>query len=242
VSTAPETGGLPASARARVAELVTQWDLPPATTTQFGDLLLLLARDPHAPTTVRDPTTAVDAHVADSLTGLLIPELSSAGTIADVGAGAGVPGLALAIARPDARVALVESSSRKCEFLERAVEVASVGNAIVVQARVEEWRPDASCAAVTARAVAPLAVLVEYAAPLLQEGGVLVAWKGRRDADEEAAGARAAVIVGLEPEPPIALPPAPGADHRHLHLFRKVADTPARFPRRAGVARKRPLA
>ena len=242
MSDAAPTHELPAAAQRRLAELVAQWALPVAATAQFSALLLLLARDPHAPTTVRNPSSGVEAHVADSLTGLLVPELSSAGSIADVGAGAGFPGLALAIARPQAHVALVESSSRKCEFLERAAEVSEVGNATVVPARVEDWRPDVAYDAVTARAVAPLAVLVEYAAPLLREGGVLVAWKGRRDADEEGAGARAAAIVGLEPGPPLAMPPAPGADHRHLHPFRKVAPTPGRFPRRAGIARKRPLA
>jgi 16S rRNA (guanine527-N7)-methyltransferase len=76
---------------------------------------------------------------------------------------------------------------------------------------------------------------------LLREGGALVAWKGRRDDDEEAQGARAAAIVGLELEQVLPVSPYDGADHRHLHVLRKVAPTPERFPRRAGMARKRPL-
>jgi len=89
--------------------------------------------------------------------------------------------------------------------------------------------------------VAPLNVLVEYAAPLLRIGGTLVAWKGRPEADEVADGAAAARTVGLEMGEPIALRPRPGANHRTLYLYSKVEATPDRFPRRAGMARKRPL-
>jgi 16S rRNA (guanine527-N7)-methyltransferase len=94
---------------------------------------------------------------------------------------------------------------------------------------------------VTARALAPLAVLVEYAAPLLAPGGSLVAWKGARDPAEEEAGAAAAAQTGMEPREILPVRPFEGAEHRHLHVHVKVADTPERFPRRAGMARKRPL-
>jgi 16S rRNA (guanine527-N7)-methyltransferase len=94
---------------------------------------------------------------------------------------------------------------------------------------------------VTARAVAPLDALAEYAAPLLREGGALVAWKGRRDPDEEAAGARAAGVVGLEIAEVRPVQPFAAAEHRHLHVYVKVRPTPDRFPRRPGMARKRPL-
>jgi 16S rRNA (guanine527-N7)-methyltransferase len=227
----------------RLGSFAEQWTLPPSAVGQLAALLQLVAGDPHAPTTVRDASAAVDAHVADSLSGLVVSDLAEARRIADLGAGAGFPGLPLAIARPDAIVSLVESNGRKCEFIERAAAVAAAGNARAVRARAEEWAEGrGACDGVTARALAPLAVLVEYAAPLLRDGGVLVAWKGRRDEQEEAAGARAAEIVGLEPESPIAVDVGPAAEHRHLHVFRKVAPTPPEFPRRAGMARKRPLA
>jgi 16S rRNA (guanine527-N7)-methyltransferase len=86
-----------------------------------------------------------------------------------------------------------------------------------------------------------LAVLAEYAAPLLREGGVLVAWKGRRDPQEERDAASAAGQLGLAVEQVRPVAPYRGADHRHLHVLRKVAPTPDRFPRRPGMARKRPL-
>jgi 16S rRNA (guanine527-N7)-methyltransferase len=94
---------------------------------------------------------------------------------------------------------------------------------------------------VTARAVAPLAVLVEYAAPLLRTGGHFVAWKGARDRDEEAAGAHAGSELGLHSHDPIAITPYSGARDLHLHLYSKVRETPAKYPRRPGMAAKRPL-
>ena len=84
-------------------------------------------------------------------------------------------------------------------------------------------------------------MLCEYAAPLLADGGVLVAWKGAVDEDEAADGATAAALLGLEPVEVLAVDPYPAAERRTLHLYRKVAPTPERFPRRAGMALKRPL-
>jgi len=89
--------------------------------------------------------------------------------------------------------------------------------------------------------VAPLNVLVEYAAPLLAEGGTLVAWKGRRDPGEEADAAAAAALTGLEPREIVPVRPWAGAEHLHLHAYAKVGPTPNRFPRRPGIASKRPL-
>ncbi len=165
-----------------------------------------------------------------------------AGRLADIGSGAGVPGLPLAIALPGARVALVESAARKAAFLERAVGVCGVANARVVHARAEAW-PEGIAAfdVVTARAVAPLEVVVEYAAPLLVIGGTLVAWRGRRDPSGEAAAARAAAELGLEPAGVVPVKPYPSAERRHLYLMSKVTETPRGFPRRPGMALKRPL-
>jgi 16S rRNA (guanine527-N7)-methyltransferase len=223
-----------------LAEALSAHAVDPASLPRFAALLELVRDDPTAPTTVTDPLLGVAAHVADSLDGLAVPAIYAAETIVDLGAGAGFPGLPLALALPDAHVYLVESLSRKCAFLERAVEVAEISNASVDCARAEEW-PRRDLDVVTVRAVAPLNVLVEYAAPLLRIGGTLVAWKGRPQDAEVADGAAAAAVVGLEAGDPIALRPRPGADHRTLYLYSKVRATPARFPRRAGMARKRPL-
>jgi 16S rRNA (guanine527-N7)-methyltransferase len=156
-------------------------------------LLEALAAEPDPHTTVSDPEAALEVHVADSLSGLEVPELASARRIADIGAGAGFPGLVLAVALPRAQVDLVESVGRKTAVMDRLIQAAEVGNARSIAARVEDYgRVPSSLGggrdaydAVTARAVGPLAVLVEYAAPLLRPDGILVAWKGARDEAEE---------------------------------------------------------
>lgn len=209
---------------------------------RFAALLSLLADDRLAPTTIRDPGQAVRDHLADALVALELPEVRQAGTIADLGAGAGVPGLPLAIARPEATVFLVESNRRKCVFIARAIEATGAINAVVVPERAESWADGIGrCDVVTARAVAPLPVVAEYAAPLLCESGALIAWRGRQDPDEEAAAVVASAELGLRYEAPVPVRPHRDAVHRHLQRLVKIAPTPERFPRRPGVARKRPL-
>jgi 16S rRNA (guanine527-N7)-methyltransferase len=225
-----------------LVSLGERYGLPPAAASQLHALLEALATDPHAPTTVREPDRAVHTHLADSLVALELPDVRGAAAIADLGAGAGFPGLPLAIALPAARVALVESVARKCGFIRAAADAAGLDNVEVVAERAEAWSAGIGTRdLVTARALASLAVLAEYAAPLLREGGVLVAWKGRRDEREERDAEAAAGELGMSLEAILPVRPYPGADHRHLHVFRKVAPTPGRFPRRAGMARKRPL-
>jgi 16S rRNA (guanine527-N7)-methyltransferase len=229
--------------RVELVEVCDRFGLPPETPSRFAALLASLADAPDPHTTV-GPDSAVEVHIADSLSGLEVPELRSARVVADLGAGAGFPGLPLAIALPDARIDLIESARRKAAVITRLISAADVDNARVIACRAEEVaaaegreRYDA----VTARAVGPLAVLVEYAAPLLAVGGVLVAWKGARDSDEEGAGAVAAAETGLEPAEVVAVQPYPESRNRHLHVYRKTAATPGRFPRRPGMAAKRPL-
>lgn len=207
-------------------------------------MLHALAHEPDPPTTVREPGQAVDAHVADSLVALELSEVRDAPRIADLGAGAGFPGLALAIALPEASVDLVESNRRKCAVIERLAEAGAARNARPVAERAETWASTEggeAYALVTARALAPLAVLAEYAAPLLVEGGHLVAWKGRRDEAEELAGDRAAARLGLGARRVVAVTPFSGAHSRHLHVYVKERATPPGIPRRPGLAVKRPL-
>jgi 16S rRNA (guanine527-N7)-methyltransferase len=227
---------------AGIAALIERYALSPTAHRQLRSLLRMLVDDHLSPTAVRDPAKVVADHFADSLVALDLVEVRSATAIADLGAGAGLPGLPLAIALPQSRVALVESSSRKCEFIERAVAACRLTNAAVVNGRAEEWRDGLTrFHLVTARALAPLDVVVEYAAPLLRIGGTLIAWRGRRDAEAEAAATRAAGQLGLQPGEIRAVRPYPAAQHRYLHLMSKVMDTPPAFPRRPGVAVKRPL-
>jgi 16S rRNA (guanine527-N7)-methyltransferase len=206
------------------------------------DALVEALTDPAAPTSVHGRKRARNVHVADSLTALEVPGVRDARRIADLGAGAGLPGLVLAIALPDAEVALVESVGKKCAWMEATIEGLRLTNARVVRARVEEWDEGrGACDVVTARALGALAVVCEYAAPLLREDGLLVAWKGAVDEVEEADALAAAEALGLEREAVLPVQPYAGSERRTLHVFRKVAPTPERYPRRAGMAAKRPL-
>jgi 16S rRNA (guanine527-N7)-methyltransferase len=225
----------------RLAEVAERWALLPAQARALARLLELLAADPHAPSSVRG-AAAVDVHVADSLSALALECVRGARGVADLGSGAGFPGLVLAVALPGAEVALVESAVRKCEFLESVIAAAGVANARVVHARAEEWGGGIGANdLVVARALAPLAVICEYAAPLLAIGGALVAWKGEVPAEEARAGERAAALLGLSGDAAVRSEPYAGSVTHHLHVFRKVASTPPGYPRRAGVARRRPL-
>lgn len=223
-------------------ELVRRYALPPSALRELQALLDLLAADPTAPTALRDPQKVLEDHLADALVGLELEPVRAAKTVADLGSGAGVPGLPLAIAKPTAAFALIESNGRKCDFIVRAAATCGLRNVEVINERVEAWRDGLEhFELVTARALAPLAVVAEYAAPLLSEGGSLVAWRGMRDPAAEADAASAAQALGLAVVGVTAVQPYPGARWRHLHVFIKDKPTPPSFPRRPGVARKRPL-
>jgi 16S rRNA (guanine527-N7)-methyltransferase len=209
-------------------------------------VLELLAEERASVSSVTDER-AWQVHVADSLTGLEVPDLRSASRIADVGAGAGFPGLVLAVALPEASIDLIESVSRKTAFITRAAAEAAIGNARAITARSEdvarEPPPDGgrdSYDVVTARAVARLSTLAELASPLLREGGVLVAWKGKRDEEEEAQLDRASASLAMTPEQILDVGGRAGSAHRHLHVIRKSAATPPDLPRKSGMAKKRP--
>jgi len=192
---------------------------------------------------VTEPGRAWRVHVEDSLTGLEVEELRGARRIADIGSGAGFPGLVLAVALPHAQVDLIESVGRKCEFIRRASAAAGIPNATVLNARSEELAAGdrrESYDAVTARAVGRLSTLAELASPLLHETGVLVAWKGKRDEDEEQQLQRATPALCMHPEQILDVGDRAGSKHRHLHVLRKLGPTPGDLPRRPGMAKKRP--
>lgn len=210
---------------------------------QLTTVLELLRDERASVSSVTDPGRAWKVHVQDSLTGLEVEELREAKKIADIGSGAGFPGLVLAVALPEAQVDLIESVGRKCEFIGRAIEAAGISNATAINARSEELAAGAareSYDAVTARAVGRLSTLAELASPLLREDGVLVAWKGKRDAEEEEQMASAAAQLAMKPERILDVGSRAGSKHRHLHLLRKPGSTPPQLPRRPGMAKKRP--
>ncbi|HEX6153809.1 MAG TPA: 16S rRNA (guanine(527)-N(7))-methyltransferase RsmG [Solirubrobacterales bacterium] len=216
--------------------------LDAAARTKLETVLALLAEERASVSSVVDDR-AWQVHVIDSLTGLEVPDLSQAERIADIGAGAGFPGLVLAVALPGTRIDLIESVGRKCEFMRRAIEAAEIPNATVVNARSEDQAKGAgreAYEAVTARAVGRLSTLAELASPLLKPNGALVAWKGKRDEDEERQLENASEALAMAPEQILDVGNRAGSEHRHLHVIRKSGPTPANLPRNPGIAKKRP--
>lgn len=200
-------------------------------------------------TGLTDPVAVVDTLIGDSLALLAVPDLRGreGGSWLDLGAGGGIPGIPLAVALPGARVTLLDGSAKKCAFLEEAVRVAGLtGRAAVVCARSEQYAAAGGPGregydVVLARAVSELAVLVELAAPLLAEGGLLLASKTRRALREERpAAAAAAARCGLVFVAPVPLAASP-LDDAVCAVYLKAAPSPDWLPRRPGMAAKRPL-
>lgn len=213
-------------------------------TAEALEALLELLAEPDAPISPRSAESARDVHIADSLSALEFEQLRAAGRLADLGSGAGLPGLVLAASLPAATVDLLEASSRKCEFLASAIDRMGVGNARVICERSEDWATSEgreAYDAVTARALGRLSSLAELASPLLRDGGYLLAWRGRREPEQEEELARAAKRLGVEPIEVRPIEPYPGSRDRHIHLLRKNGPTPNDLPRRAGMAAKRPF-
>jgi 16S rRNA (guanine527-N7)-methyltransferase len=135
-------------------------------------------------TAIRDRPSQLTKHVLDSLS--VRPFLRGA-RIADVGSGAGFPGIPLAVVEPARRFVLIESTGKKCRFLEHVRDTLALANVEVVHSRAETYRPDVRLDTVIARAVGPIADLVRHAGPLLAAGGRLLAMKGRYPDEELAA-------------------------------------------------------
>ncbi|HEX4870062.1 MAG TPA: 16S rRNA (guanine(527)-N(7))-methyltransferase RsmG [Moraxellaceae bacterium] len=140
-------------------------------------------------TAVRDPQQMLVKHLLDSLS--ILPQVRG-GTLIDVGTGAGLPGMVLAIVKPDLRVTLLDSNGKKVRFLRQVIAELKVGNAQAVQARVEDH--DARYDVVTSRAFATLADMLEWSGQLAGEGGEFLAMKGQRP-DAEIAALPAGYVV-----------------------------------------------
>lgn len=197
-------------------------------------------------TAITTPEQAQDIHIKDSLVGADLEVLRSASRIIDIGAGAGFPGLVLAVALPQARVVLVDSVRKKMEAAGRIAAELELENVECVWGRAEEIAEDGGPYAgrfdvVTARALAQLNVLLEYAAPLLREGGSLVAWKGSPSQAELEAARGAAAQLSMSAGELLETKPFAKSQARHFYISKKLGPTPPEFPRRAGVALKRPL-
>ncbi|MCS7001467.1 MAG: 16S rRNA (guanine(527)-N(7))-methyltransferase RsmG [Dehalococcoidia bacterium] len=195
-------------------------------------------------TAITDPDAMAVRHFADSLAVAVVWTPRPGATIADVGSGAGLPGLALKILWPATRLTIIESIGKKAAFVAETARALDLAGVSVVTARAEEIAHQAAHRErydlVTARAVARLPTLAELTLPLCAIGGRVVAHKSAAVEAELAAGRRAIALLGGG-DPTVTTPPAPElADHR-LVAIPKIGPTPTAYPRRAGVPAKRPL-
>jgi 16S rRNA (guanine527-N7)-methyltransferase len=192
---------------------------------RLDDWLAALVETPGL-TSIRDRDEARRVLLDDALRGVEAVD-AFAGPVVDVGSGGGTPGIPLAAVLSEREVTLLESNGRKCEFLRRWPEV--FPNLRVVEGRAEEQAVDEYDVAV-AKALAPPVVAAEWCLPLVRPGGAAILWVGpTANAD---AVARAAAQLGG----------GPVEERDGLLVLAKLEPTPERFPRRPGLARKRPLA
>lgn len=199
-------------------------------------------------TAITAPMEVAEKHFIDSLTPLLLPSINSFKNpirIADIGTGAGFPGLPLAIARTQWQCTLADSLQKRCAFLQRVISQLDITNIEVVDGRAEDLGLSApfreNFDLVVARAVARLPVLVEYCLPFVMVGGLFLALKGP-EGDEEVNDANKAInVLGgqIESINKFRLPLS--ENERSLILIRKEKPTPKEYPRKAGVPAKRPL-
>ncbi len=197
-------------------------------------------------TAVTDEDEMMDRHYVDSLSALSVPGLiPDAGSLIDVGTGAGFPGLPLALACPNLRVTLMDAQQKRLNFLQAVIDELDVRNVTLVHARAEDGaqfpQHREKYDVAVARAVASLAVLSEYLLPYVRVGGKALCWKGPALADEMQQGRRAAYLLGGKVEEAIPVT-FPGREWQHLLLpIRKTAKTARQYPRKAGTPSKAPL-
>jgi len=195
-------------------------------------------------TRVVEPDAVARLHLVDSLAALRLVDDLGPNRALDLGSGGGVPGLVLAMARPDVAWTLAESVRKKAEALAGFAAALALANVEVVAERAETLGRDPvrreRYDLVTARACAALPVLAEYAIPLLRPGGVLLAWKGRIGHAELADGARATAVLGGS-EPRVVPTGVPELGDHCFVTVRKEGATPDAYPRRPGEPARRPL-
>lgn len=183
---------------------------------------------------------ALHRHYLDSLTALdLLPEGAQ---VIDVGSGAGFPGVPLELARPDLSMTLLDASRKRIDFLQHAIDTLPM-DATAVHARAEDFPKThrETFDVAVSRAVASLPVLLEWMLPLVRVGGQCILWKGPGVAAELEDATRVAPLLGGG-DIHVQNAPVPGRDWQHvLVIVSKAEATDTRFPRRAGMAQKRPL-
>ncbi|MFZ3103032.1 MAG: 16S rRNA (guanine(527)-N(7))-methyltransferase RsmG [Desulfitobacteriaceae bacterium] len=207
----------------------------------YGDLLLEWNQKMNL-TSIVDPSEVILKHFVDSLT----PYQHLRGTrLADIGTGAGFPGIPLKIVQPSLQIVLVDSLNKRLDFLREVILKLNISGVDIIHARAEEVGRNTKYRAgfdiVTTRAVARLPVLLEYAIPLLKVNGIFIAMKGSQVDDELTEAKRALVELGAGIESIEKFSLGTEAEHRSLVIIRKYAVTSKEYPRKPGIPSKIPL-
>lgn len=207
----------------------------------FGDLLLDWNQRLNL-TRITDPHEVILKHFIDSM---VLSKYISGVSFADIGTGAGFPGVPLKILRPDLAIVLMDSLKKRLNFLDIIIKALDLREIRTVHARAENFGRDMHFRnyfdTVSSRAVARLPVLLEYALPVLKVNGLFLAPKGSQVVDELAESQKALKLLGGVVESVEHFSLGEGAEHRAIVLIRKVKETPSQYPRQAGTPAKDPI-
>lgn len=207
----------------------------------FGDLLLDWNQRLNL-TRITDPHEVILKHFIDSM---VLAKFISGVTFADLGTGAGFPGVPLKILRPDLDIVLMDSLKKRLDFLEVVIKTLNFKGIMTIHARVEDFGRNMHYRGhfdtVSSRAVARLPVLLEYALPVLKVNGLFLAPKGSQFEAELAESKKALLLLGGTVEGIEHFSLGEGAEHRAVIRIRKMKETPSQYPRQAGTPTKSPI-
>jgi len=196
-------------------------------------------------TAIEDGESSAKRHFLDSLNPEALTLLKNANAVIDVGSGAGFPGIPLAVLHDDIRFTLLDTRKKRCEFMQEAVKQLNLNNVTVLWGRAEDYGKDESCRekfdAACARALAAVPVLLEYLSPFLRIGGSAMLYKGSSCEEEIHSAKNALYALGMD-EIKIS-PYSVYGDTAEYYMLcsEKRKPTPDKYPRKAGIALKRPL-
>ena len=175
-------------------------------------------------------------HIIDSLVG--IPHIPEGAKLLDIGTGAGFPSMPIAISRPDLKIEAIDSTEKKIGFVNQSAKELGVSNIKAISIRAEEMPKDNKYDCVVARAVAALPILLELAMPIINVGGLFIAYKATED--ELTDSANALKVLNSKVEKTVSLT-LPNGDNRCLIIIKKLGETPSKYPRNYSQIKKKPL-
>ena len=175
-------------------------------------------------------------HIIDSLVG--IPYIPEGAKLLDIGTGAGFPSMPIAISRPDIKVEAIDSTEKKIGFVNQSAKELAVSNIKAMSIRAEEMPKDNKYDCIVARAVAALPILLELAVPIINVGGLFIAYKATEDELKDSANALKVLNSKVEKTVSLTLP---NGDNRCLIIIKKLGETPSKYPRNYSQIKKKPL-